>query len=182
LEVDGIVLVILIFVLRILNNGIGTIRLISLTYGRRSLAFVLAFIESSIFAFTASQVLTDFDNLPVLVAYSLGFAVGGYVGMTIEERFVTGYMVVNVIAQKGGHEIAVALRDEGFGVTESLGEGAGGEVSMLRSVVHRRRVGEILRLVNEINADAFVTVEEARAVHRGWVQNRRERLRNTLAW
>jgi uncharacterized protein YebE (UPF0316 family) len=71
----------LIFGLRVLNNAMGTIRVIVMTGGQRGLSFVLAFLESLIFAFTASAVLTDLNNIPNLLAYSGGFAVGNYVGM-----------------------------------------------------------------------------------------------------
>lgn len=174
---DGsLVLTLLIFGLRVLNNAIGTVRLISLSYGRRALAFVLAFIESSIFAFTASQVLTDFDNIPNLIAYSLGFAVGGYVGMVIEGRYVTGYMSVNVITVNGGHEIATLLREHNYGVTETLGTGGSGTVTMLKCVVLRQQVGDVVNKVRSVNPQAFITVEEARAVHRGWLRPRRHTL------
>jgi uncharacterized protein YebE (UPF0316 family) len=182
LTTDDVILVILIFVLRVANNGLGTIRVISMTYGRRGLAFVLGFIESLIFAFTASKVLTDLENIPNLVSYALGFSVGGYLGMWIEQRYVTGYMAVNIISASTGHEIAVALRDNGFGVTEVHGEGVQGEVIMLKCVVHRQQVSEVVRLANRIDSGAFITVEEARTVLRGWVHTNRERTRNTLAW
>jgi len=162
----------LIFSLRVLNNALGTIRVIAITNGHRVLAFFLAFIESLIFAFTASQVLNDLTNVPYLLAYSSGFAIGGYIGMIIEERFVTGYISVNVISAVKGHDIAIELREQGYGVTETVGEGAMGAVSMLRCVTHRKDVMLVLDIVRRINPDAFVTTEEARAVHRGWMRSR----------
>ena len=177
LTTDDILLVLLIFSLRAANNMLSTVRIISVTYGRRWVAVVLAFVESLIFAFTASVVLTNFDNIPNLIAYAGGFAIGGYVGMVLEERFITGYMTVNVVAAEGGRDIALALRGQKFGVTETLGMGKEGSVTMLRSVIERQQVPDILDTIREINSDAFVTVEEARAVHRGWMRNRRLGLR-----
>lgn len=174
---DEILLVLLIFSLRATNNMLSTIRIITMTYGRRWLAVVLSFVESLIFAFTASVVLTDFDNIPKLLAYAGGFAIGGYFGMALEERFITGYMTVNVITGDNGHDIALALRGEDFGVTETIGEGKEGKVTMLRSVIERHHVPDVLDTIRDINPDAFVTVEEARAVHRGWLRARRLGLR-----
>ena len=170
---DGTTLVIAIFCLRLLNNAMGTVRVIFLTYGRRLPAFVLAFIESLIFAYTASKVLTDLENIPNLLAYAGGFAVGGYVGMYIEEKFVTGYVTVNIIAKQGGHEIAMALRENSFGVTEMIGEGGNGKVIMLRAVLLRQHIGDVMDIAHGINPEAFVTIEEARAVHRGWMRERK---------
>ena len=173
MTLEEALLVILIFCLRATNNMLSTVRIITMTYGRRWLAVVLSFIESLIFAFTASVVLTDFDNIPKLLAYAGGFAVGGYLGMELEGRFITGYMTVNVITNNGGHDIALALRGEKFGVTETVGEGKEGEVIMLRSVIERHHVPDVMNTIQQVNPDAFVTVEEARAVHQGWLRNRR---------
>lgn len=173
MEFEPLLLPLLVFCLRALNNAMGTVRVIVMTYGRRRLSFVLAFFESIIFAFTAAQVLTDLNNLPNLFAYSLGFAVGGYLGMMIEDRFVVGFRTVNIITQQEGHAIADALRQREFGVTETIGEGGRGRVEMLRCVVTRQQVPEVYAIIDEINRDAFVTVEEARAVHRGWMRTAR---------
>jgi uncharacterized protein YebE (UPF0316 family) len=169
---QDLALPLLIFGLRILNNGMGTVRLIVMTYGRRRLVFVLAFLESLVFAITIAQVANDLSDVPNLIAYCGGFAVGGYLGMWLEDRFVTGYMTINIIARDKGHDLAVAMRLQGYAVTETVGEGIEGKVTMLRCVVLRRQVSDVSDLVQTINPNSFITVEEARAVHRGWMNNR----------
>jgi uncharacterized protein YebE (UPF0316 family) len=77
---------------------------------------------------------------------------------------------VNIITHDRGHEIAHALRAGGYGVTEAVGQGLEGEVIMLRCVVFNRDVPQMLRIVRDVNPDAFVAVEEARAVQRGWLR------------
>lgn len=172
MDSDAILLVVLIFGLRVLNNAISTFRLIIMTRGQRRLSFVLAFIESTIFAFTAAQVLTDLNNLANLFAYSGGFAVGAYVGILIEDRLITGYRVVHITTATNGHEIAQALGERGFGVTESTGEGVQGKVTMVRCVVDRKQVTEVARIVQAVQPNAFITVEEARSVQHGWLRQR----------
>lgn len=167
---DALLLAALIFFLRILNTGIGTVRLVVVTRQQRLLAAFLAFFEALLFAITISSVATDLNNIMNLLAYCLGFSVGNYVGMIIERRFIKSFMTVNVIASERGHEIALALREEGFGVTETIGEGKNGAVTMLRSVVINREVPKMIDLIRSTHADAFIAVEEARAVHRGWVR------------
>ncbi|MFP4324289.1 MAG: DUF2179 domain-containing protein [Anaerolineales bacterium] len=170
---DDLGLIVLIFGLRVINNAIGSVRIIVMTNGQRRLAFGLAFIESAIFAFTAGQVLTDLDHIGKLFAYALGFAVGGYVGMSVEERLIAGYVVVTITTPVQGADIAAALRAAGYGVTETGGYGADGNVAMLRCVAERQHAADVIRRVHEINERAFITTEEARAVHRGWMRARR---------
>lgn len=170
LSADALLLAGLIFALRILNTGIGTIRLVIVTRQKRLLAAVLAFFEALLFAITISGVAADLNNIMNLLAYCGGFSVGNYVGMLIERRFITSFMTVNVIASERGHEIALKLRDHGYAVTETLGEGKDGTVTMLRSVVVNREVPRMIDLIRSTHSEAFVAIEEARAVHRGWVR------------
>jgi uncharacterized protein YebE (UPF0316 family) len=159
-----------IFGLRVLNNAIGTVRLIMLSRQRPLLTFGLGFIESLIFALTFAGVIADLSNIPNLLAYCGGFAVGTYVGMAIEARFITSYLIVNIFAKQNGHDMAVLLRKAGFGVTETIGEGRDGKVILLRSVTDRRHLGRLRDIVQQVHPEAFIAVEEARSVERGWVR------------
>lgn len=173
----AVLAVIGIFLLRVVNNAIGTMRVIVTANGQRTLALVLAFVESLIFAFAAGVVLTDLSNIPNLIAYAAGFAVGGYVGILIEERLVVGYVTVNVISMAHGHEIAEKLRKEGFGVTESIGEGSSGSVTMLMSVILRQDATKLTKIIQQVDTKAFITVEAARSLQHGWVRTARTNFR-----
>lgn len=159
-----------ILALRILNNAVGTVRLVTLARGKRFITGVLGFFESLIFAITVGSVVTDLSNVLNMVAYCLGFSLGTWLGMSLEGRFITGYMIVNVFTHGDAHNVALALRDLGFGVTETTGEGLHGEVKMLRIVANRRDVRRLLDKVNELDPSAFVAVEEARSVQRGTIR------------
>ncbi|MCB9451306.1 MAG: DUF2179 domain-containing protein [Anaerolineaceae bacterium] len=174
---DGVLLALTIFGLRVLNNALGTVRIVIITRQQRLLAATLAFIEALIFAVVIANVVKDLSNILNLLAYCGGFAVGGYVGMGIEARFITSYVTATVISAAQGHEIALALREAGFGVTETLGEGRDGAVTLLRCVFNRREVGDLMAIVRKIEPDAFISVEEARAIQHGWVRNAREQRR-----
>jgi len=161
---------ILIFTLRVLNNAVGTVRLVLASRGQRGWAFAFASMESLLFAYTAGQVITDLENIPKLAAYVLGFAVGGYVGMLIENRFYHAYDDVTIIASRPiAHQIAVALRDADHGVTELIGEGARGEVAELRVICHRRDLADVIRIAHDIKEDVFITVEQSSFIRNGWI-------------
>lgn len=174
---DEILFLIVLFALRVINNAIGTIRMIVTANGRRNLALGLAFLESLIFAYAAGKVLTDLENIPKMLTYAAGFAVGGYVGIMIEEKFVTGYSTVNIISTHKGHDIAVKLREEGFGVTEAIGEGGQGSVTMLICVVLRQDAHTVIETARQIDEKVFVTIEAARTAQRGYVRSIRTHFR-----
>jgi uncharacterized protein YebE (UPF0316 family) len=167
---EAILLAVAIFLLRILNSAVGTIRLVVMGRGRHLMSAVLGFTEALIFAFVTANVITDLSNLLNLAAYCGGFSVGIYVGMILEARFVTSYVRVNIITPNDGHEIARKLREIGHGVTEVRGEGGSGEVIMLSSVILRIHTPEVLKAVYAIQPKAFVTLEETRSVQHGWLR------------
>ena len=93
--IDPSYLPIVIFTLRVLNNAVGTVRIITMHEGRRSIGFALASLESLLFAYTAGMVITDLNDIPNLTAYVLGFAVGGYVGMFIEQKYLNIFNIID---------------------------------------------------------------------------------------
>lgn len=164
-----------IFLLRVLNYAVSTVRTVAISRGRRLLSSVLAFVEAFLFAVVIASIVQDITgNILNLLAYCFGAAAGGWVGMAIESRFITGYMSITVVAhdKPRGHEIAVALREAGFGVTETVGEGLQGPVNMLRSITTKREVRQALDTIRKVDAKAFIAVEEAHAIHRGWLKER----------
>lgn len=168
-------LAVLIFVLRVVNYSISTIRLVFVGRGMRGYASTIAFFEALIFALVIAQVVSDLDNLAYLLAYCLGASVGSYVGMWLDSRFVVSHSMVTIIAQLEGSEIAAALRQNQFGATLSRGEGRDGDVTIIHSSVVTRDLPRLMDVVRGINADAFVNVEPVSTLRRGWIPGGPER-------
>lgn len=171
MTLDGFILALAIFGLRVLNYSVGTIRLLVVARGGRILGAVMAGLEAFIFAVVIAKVITDLNNAPNLIAYCGGAIVGSYVGMVLEARFITGFMIINAFLPTNGREVAGILREAGFGVTTTLGEGRDGAVTTLRSVVDKRDVSRFIKLLQGANPSAFIAVEEARGVRRGWLNH-----------
>lgn len=169
LTLDVILFALMLFALRVLNYAISTIRLVFIGRGWRLPAAIIAFFEALIFAVVIAKVVGDLSNLTYLLAYCLGASVGSYVGMWLEARFVVSYSTVTIIASEKGHEIAEALRQNNYGATLSKGEGREGEVDIVRSTTVNRDVPSLVRVVHEVNPDAFIDIEAARTLYRGWI-------------
>jgi len=170
---EAVLLAITIFLLRVLNYAVGTVRLVAIARDRRLVAAALAFLEALIFAVVIANVVNDLENFVNLMAYCLGASVGSYVGMLLDARTVTSYMSVNVISTTQGHDIAVRLRESGHGVTETVGRGHAGEVTMLTSVVDKKDVPSMLETVHAIDPKAFVTMGQAAVIEQGWLRARK---------
>ena len=157
-----------IMLARMVNVAISTVRTLLSMRGQKLLSSALGFVESLIFVLAIGYVLRDLSNPVNVVSYCLGFAIGVWLGMHIEERMAIGYVIVRIASRANGPALAQALRNAGFGVTEERGQGLGGSVTLLTTVIRRRDIPRVMGLVSSVDDTAFVTVEEARHVVRGY--------------
>lgn len=157
----------IIFVARVLDVGLGTIRIIFTSRGKRHLAPLLGFVEVFIWVAVISQITKTATGFPAYFAYAAGFAVGNYVGMKIEDALAIGKVVVRMILSSGGEEIAHALHESGFGATIVDGQGANGQVKLIYAIVNRRDLADVTGIINRIHPRAFLSVEEVRSSQEG---------------
>lgn len=153
---------ILVFIARIVDVSLGTIRIISIVQGRTWVAFWVGFFEIIIWITVISTVVHAIKDKPVLgIFYAFGFATGSLVGIKIEKKIAFGHIILRIISREKFSEIARVLRQSGFAVTTFHGEGMSGPVVELCIACRRRDQKDILRTVLEIEPDAFYIVEQA---------------------
>ncbi len=157
----------LIFVLRLISVALGSLRMLMVFRGYRAASWFISLGESLIFIIAVQQVLTGSVGLWEKLAYAAGYATGTILGMWLEERLALGYSNVRIISSRQGPRLAHILRSEGFAITEIPGRGLEGTVGVLECAVPRKQVPEVLRLVQQIDPQAFITIEEIRPPMRG---------------
>ena len=158
----------LIFILRVADMSLDTIRVLFVVRGKKLLVWILGFFQSLIFVIAFSSVLSELHNVMNIVGYATGFATGNIVGMLIENRLAIGHVLVNIISSNRGAYIAEQLRAGGYAVTEIAGRGKNGTVFELHASVLRKDVSNVETIVLESDPQAFVTAEDVRPVRRGF--------------
>ena len=166
---------ILIFCLRIVDVSLATVRVLLAVRNHRLIVPVLGFFEVTVWIVAVGSAIRNLESAWHVLGYASGFAAGNFVGLWIEEKLAFGLATVRIISMYGGVEMAEALRDRGFGVTEFSGQGREGPVEVVYTVLRRRQVPEVLAEVQRWDPQAFVTVEEPRQVRSGWQPARRRR-------
>lgn len=161
------VLPLLIFVARICDVTIGTMRIIFVAKGQRKIAPLLGFLEVFIWIIVISQIISNLNNVVCYFAYAAGFATGNYVGMLVEERLAVGNLLVRIITQSEGKSLVRRLNSEGFGATVIDAEGANGRVNVIYSIVNRQDLPSVQSIILEFNPKAFFTIEDVRKVSSG---------------
>ncbi len=149
-----------IFGLRIVDVSCDTMRVLFTVRGKRLVAGVLGFFQALIWIFAVGTAIKYLDSWLHIFGYAGGYSVGTMVGITIERAVAYGLTTVRIVSAHGGVEIAEALRERGYGVTEMAGFGREGSVEVINSVVRRAHVADVMKIVDRFDPTAFVTAEE----------------------
>lgn len=164
--VNYILLPLFIFLARIFDVSLGTLRIIFVTKGMRLVAPLVGFFEVLIWLLAISRIMQDLDNWVSYVAYAGGFATGNFVGMYLEERLAIGHEMIRVITRKDATSLIEELREMGYGVTSVKAEGIEGEVAVIYIIARRRMISEVLDKINYFNPRALYTVESIKYVNK----------------
>ncbi len=151
-----------IFCLRIGDVSLTTVRTILILRGQKVMVPVIAVFETLIWVLAIGSALSHLNSPLHVAGYVLGFASGNVVGMWLEEKLAVGVVSAHVFSRSAGAAVARALRAQGFGATELLGQGRDGAVTVVLSVARRRDLPRLMDAAHGADAEAFVTVEEAR--------------------
>lgn len=162
-----LLLPILIFCARICDVTFGTIRIILVSKGIKSIAPILGFVEVFIWILAISQIMANLNNWVCYFAYAAGFATGNYVGMIIEERLAMGTLILRIMISGTAEELAKALNKENFGATTVHAEGSHGSVDLIYTIVNRKDLSRVEIIIKEFNPNAFYSIEEVKKVNKG---------------
>jgi len=167
IDINVLLLGVVIFLARICDVSLGTIRTIVTVQGRSILAFFFGFVEVMIWIMVVSTVVASIKESPILALfYALGFSTGNVVGIAVERKLAFGLIALKVITRDSGQAIAERLRELGQPVTIFNGEGKDGTVYELYIVCRRRRLKQFLQVIKEEDPNAFYITEHAREVSR----------------
>ena len=167
-NVNPWIFALVIFLLRVLNIGLDTVRMLTLVRGMRGLTWILGLFQTIVYVLALGSVINDLNNPLNILAYSTGYATGNVIGMMIESRLALGYINISIISPDNGHKIAERLRADGHAVTEIPARGKDGSVDILECSVQRKFAQDVQDLIREIDREAFITSRDIQRVRRGF--------------
>jgi len=178
--VTWVIMPLFIFVARVVDVSLGTIRIVFTSRGKYLLAPILGFIEVFIWIVAVSQLVRNIHSLVAYLAYAAGFALGTFLGLQIERRLAMGKLVLRIIVQEAGDDLARLLHDSGHGITVVDAHGSTGSVKLIYTIIERRDLKEVEDLIVKGNPRAFLSVEEISETRAGYFPNRPTPLRDAL--
>lgn len=161
------VLPLFIFCARITDVSIATLRIIFLARGKKLIVPLLGFFEILIWLVTIGQIFKHLNNPVSYIAYAGGFAAGSYFGIIIESKIALGMQVVRIILKEEAARLIAELKSAGFGSTVVNGEGSTGPVKIVFTIIKRKDLQGLLKILRRDYPDAFFSVEDVRMVEEG---------------
>lgn len=162
-----VLLPVLIFLARICDVTLDTLRIIYVSRGMKFLAPAIGFVEVLIWLVAITQIFKNLSNPVCYVAYAGGFAMGNLIGILIEEKMAIGTVVIRIITQKDAEALIDCLKESRYGVTHVDAQGAMGQVKIIFTIVKRKAINSVLEIVRGCNPLAFYTIEDVRSVRKG---------------
>ena len=162
-----VVIPLLIFIARMSDVTLGTLRNVFISKGMRNVVPFLGFFEVLIWLISIRQVMRHLDNPVCYIAFAGGFAMGTYVGLFVEKRLAFGMQVLRIIINQNAQPLIDMLQRANFGVTIIDGHGAKGPVKIIFTIIKRRDIDYVRRLITDTNPQAFYSIEDVRVASQG---------------
>jgi uncharacterized protein YebE (UPF0316 family) len=159
-----VILPLLIFLARIMDVSLDTLRIIFIHKHLRYWAALCGFFEVLIWLMVIRQIFQQLNNPLCFIAYPAGFAAGNIVGLMIENRISLGKVIIRTIMRKDADELIVFLKSSGYGVTIIDAEGTTGAVKVIFTIVERSDIHKVVETIKKLNPNAFYSVEDIRYV------------------
>lgn len=172
LSSNSILVYIIIFLGKIIEISLDTIRIVLINRGEKLKGAVLGFIVIVLWIFIVSAIINNLSqNYFKAFLYALAYAIGNYVGVTIEEKLAIGLSSIQIIVPMDmGDSLAHYLREEGYGLTVLDGHGFNNDKKVLILHIPRKRLNEALKKVKLKAPDAVIIVSDVKRLHGGYLK------------
>lgn len=157
-----------IFVLKLLENALGTVRMIVAMNGKKMLGAILQFLIGIVWVASASLAITNVMSDPFKVlAFAIGSAVGSYVGCAVENKLAMGENILFCITTKV--DVLNGLSDDGYTYTTLLGSGIENSCYVILLAIPRKKKQDVLSYIKKMDKDAMIISEGADTIVGGHV-------------
>lgn len=142
-----------IFILKVIENAIGTLRMIFVSHGRKYFATLLQLVCSLIWAITTSMVVLNVLEEPLkVIFFALGCSVGSYLGSILEEKLALG---TNMIICITALDIMEEIRKYGFSLTSTKGTGLDTK-NIIFIITPRRKKRKLIGILKKLDPSSFI--------------------------
>lgn len=162
-----------IFLARIVDVSLGSIRTVLMVKGRSKSASIIAFLEVFIWFIIAKEALnTPYDSILIPIFYAGGYATGTFLGILISNKLVSGIIGLQVITKKNNKKLIENLRLNGYGISvvslKNAYEGTNKEMLIMQ--INKKSLKYVTNLIKSFDNSAFIIASETKYVQNGLVK------------
>ena len=158
-----IVVCIIVCIAKIVEISIQSLKTVMMVKGQRLNAALLGFVECLIWGLAISTIISTLgDNYLLLLFYCFGYAVGLFLGSTIENKIALGTSNLELIANdESTQKITEYLKENGRGFTVFEGHGSTDKMNMIFIVLPRKETPKVLKSIRKAcDNKVFVVASE----------------------
>ena len=155
-----------IFCLKLLENAIGTIRMIIATNGNKFLSSILQFLIGIVWVMSASLAITNIQNDPIkILVFALGSAIGSYIGCVVENKLAIGDNVLFCISKE--EKLLDVLNEHEYSFTVLLGSGLKQNNYVIIIAISRKIKKSLITLIKKTDKNAMIISELSDSIYGG---------------
>lgn len=153
-----------IFIFKIIEDALGTLRIIVVSNGKKVLGAILQFVIALIWVIVTGTVITNVHEDPwKILFFALGSLVGSYFGSALEEKIALGNIVLMVeVDEKIAKILINRLKKSRFkvnGVMESKNDKV-----LLMVSAPRKKADKVTEIIRSFDAKAEILTEKVKVV------------------
>ncbi len=160
---------ILIVLVQLIYVPLLTLRTVMMVKNLKMLTALFGFLEAFVYVFGLAMVLSGDRSITEMVVYAIGYALGMFAGVYIEQKLAIGFVSVHVNILHNNSEMVAKLRKTGFGVTVFEGSGKDSERFRMDILARRRSEKALYKIINDFEPNAFILAYEPKTFKGGYL-------------
>ena len=151
-----------IFIFKIIEDALATLRLIVVSNGKKKLGAILQFVVTLIWIILTGTVLMGLQkDIFKAIAFAVGALFGSYLGSVLEEKMALGTNVFIVeLNYKKALELIKILEEEKFQISKFRSSNQENVILMITGA--RKQTKKIVSTVKEIDKEAIILSEKVK--------------------
>jgi len=157
---NNILIYILIFLSKIIENALATLRLIVVANGKKVLGAILQLCISLVWILVTGIVINDLTkDILKIVFFALGSLVGSYLGSFIEEKMALGYNLITCITNDNEKILYNQLDLKGYNFITLNGYKKNTHNDVFFITVSRKKRKHIINIIKDYDSKATIISE-----------------------
>lgn len=169
----GIGIYFVIFLGKILEVTLSTLRNVLINRGERKIGSFIAFFEILVWLFITGTVLNGFqEDFIRVIVFAFAFAFGNYLGSWLEGKLAFGLCSIQVIVpdNEESNILINVLRDADFAVTIIKGEGKDGHRDLMVLHLLRKRIPKATEIIQSHLKNAVIIINDVKSLKGGYIK------------